>query len=212
MGKRLFLLLFSAFIGIIASPEILMASDDFAITGLNNAGITETVPIVVEESEPEEEEVANTDSARETSYNYQNYGEDYTPEPVSWTKNYTVSINIGSVDEYTDTVYSLSYSHIYKFRKMIYGHNTANLLGSLPSLSYGEIFTITEGGVTKEYRVMDTAVYAKTADGNLEGNPKLMGKIANTAMGYDAALLTCYGTSYGNGDASHRYVVFADAI
>ena len=49
MGKRLFLLLFSAFIGIFGAPEILMASDSFNSTGLNNAGIAETVPIVVEE-------------------------------------------------------------------------------------------------------------------------------------------------------------------
>lgn len=205
MGKRLFLLLFSAFIGIIASPEILMASDSFTLTGLNNAGITETVPIVVEEPE---EEVVNTDSSQRTSYSYK---EDYS-EPVSRTKNYTVSVNVGSIDEYTSSVYSLSYSHIYKFRKMIYGHNTSNLLGSLTSLDYGEVFTITEGGVTKEYQVMDVSIYTKTADGNLENNPKLMGKIANSAMGYDVALLTCYGTSYGNGDASHRYVVFANAI
>ena len=101
MGKRLFLLLFSAFIGIIASPEILMASDSFTLTGLNNAGITETVPIVVEEPE---EEVVNTDSSQRTSYSYK---EDYS-EPVSRTKNYTVSVNVGSIDEYTSSVYSLS--------------------------------------------------------------------------------------------------------
>ena len=59
---------------------------------------------------------------------------------------------------------------------------------------------------------MTTAVYQKTADGNLEGDPKLMGNIASTALGYDVALLTCAGTPYGNGDASHRLVVFANRI
>ena len=29
---------------------------------------------------------------------------------------------------------------------------------------------------------------------------------------YDLALMTCYGTSYGNGDASHRLVVFANRL
>ena len=29
---------------------------------------------------------------------------------------------------------------------------------------------------------------------------------------YDMALMTCYGTSYGNGDASHRLVIFANMI
>ena len=50
MARRLFLLLFSAFVGIFGSPEILMASDSFTLTGLDNAGITETVPIVEEKT------------------------------------------------------------------------------------------------------------------------------------------------------------------
>ena len=201
MARRLFLLLFSAFIGIIANPEILMASDSFTLTGLNNAGIKETVPIV-EEVPEKATEVVNSSMA-------------VAPAPVyvaPQIANYTVSFYINSVGEYTETHHNLSYSGIYKFRKMIYGHNTGNLLGSLANRYVGETFTITEGGVVKNYQVAAIQIYRKTEDGNLENDRGLMTRIANTALGYDVALFTCHGTSYGNGDASHRLVVFANAV
>ena len=206
MAKRLFLLLFSAFIGIVGNPEILMASDSYELVGISNAGITETIPIEEPVSEVVEESAAPTPIVT-TSY--------VAPAPAyvaPQIANYTVSFYINSVDEYTNTVNSLRYDGIYKFRKMIYGHNTGNLLGNLTSRYIGENLTITEGGVTKQYVVSDIQVYRKTEDGYLENNRKLMSNIANTAMGHDIALFTCYGTSYGNGDASHRLVVFANAV
>ena len=206
MGKRLFLLLFSAFIGIFGSPEILMASDDFALSGLDNTGITETVPIV---EEPAPEVVTESTPVVTNTVSYA------APAPVyvaPQTANYTVSFYVGSVEEYSSTVNNLRYDGIYKFRKMIYGHNTWNLLGNLTNRYIGERFTITEGGVVKTYEVADIQIYRKTEDGYLENNRRLMNNIANTALGHDVALLTCHGTSYGNGDASHRLVVFANAV
>lgn len=206
MAKRLFLLLFSAFIGIIGGPEVLMASDSYELTGISNAGVVETIPVEEPAVEVAEESAA---PAPITTTTY------VAPAPVyvaPQIANYTVSFYINSVDEYTNTVNSLRYDGIYKFRKMIYGHNTGNLLGNLTSRYVGENFTITEGGVTKQYVVSDIQIYRKTEDGYLENNRKLMSNIANTAMGHDIALFTCYGTSYGNGDASHRLVVFANAV
>lgn len=206
MARRLFLLLLSAFIGIIGSPEVLMASDSYELVGISNVGVVETIPVEEPAVEVAEESAAPTPIVT-TSY--------VAPAPAyvaPQIANYTVSFYINSVDEYTNTVNSLRYDGIYKFRKMIYGHNTGNLLGSLTSRYIGENFTITEGGVTKQYVVSDIQVYRKTEDGYLENNRKLMSNIANTAMGHDIALLTCYGTSYGNGDASHRLVVFANAV
>ena len=170
-----------------------MASDSFTLTGLNNAGITETVPLP--EPEPAPVYVA--------------------PAPVyvaPQIANYTVSFYINSVDEYTETYRNLSYNGLYKFRRMIYGHNSWNLLGNLTNRYVGEIFTITEGGVARNYQVMAKQVYEKTGMSSLNNDPGLMTNIATTALGYDVALLTCYGTSYGNGDASHRLVIFANAI
>lgn len=206
MAKRLFLLLFSAFIGIIGSPEVLMASDSYELVGISNVGVVETIPVEEPAVEVAEESVA---PAPITTTTYAAPAPVYVAPQIA---NYTVSFYINSVDEYTNTVNSLRYDGIYKFRKMIYGHNTGNLLGSLTSRYIGENFTITEGGVVKQYVVSDIQIYRKTEDGYLENNRKLMSNIANTAMGYDVALFTCYGTSYGNGDASHRLVVFANAV
>lgn len=213
MAKRLFLLLFSASMGIINAPEILMASDDFDLNGLSNIGIVETVPIVeepvvdtsVEKESVAESSVANADEPT-TAEVY------YAQEIVSQKANYTVSFYINSKREYMNTANNLSYDGLYKFKKMIYGHNSWNLLGSLVNRYVGEVFTVTEGGTTRDYQVMAVRIYRKTADGNLENDPGLMNNIATTALGYDLALFTCYGTSYGNGDASHRIAVFANAV
>ncbi len=207
MAKRLFLLLFSALIGIINAPEILMASDDFNLSGLSNVGIVETVPIV---EEPEPEFSGNNVSAVATAEPSVE-----AVEPVIWAPravNYTVSFYINTKREYADTAYSLRYDGLYKFKKMIYGHNSWDLLGNLANRYVGEIITVTEGGITKDYQVMAVQVYRKTEDGNLENDPGLMNNIATTALGYDMALFTCYGTSYGNGDASHRIAVFVNAV
>ena len=209
MGKRLFLLLFSAIMGIICNPEILMASDSFNLTGLNNTSITETIPIA-EEAMPTEDTERNASVA--ISANAYAASQPTYVAPIIQMTNYTISFYINSREEYVETYKNLSYNGIYKFRKMIYGHNTDNLLGSLVNRYVGETFSITEGGAERNYQVADIQVYRKTEDGNLENNKKLMSNIANTAMGYDVALFTCYGTSYGNGDASHRLVVFANAI
>lgn len=125
---------------------------------------------------------------------------------VSPTQNYTVTRYIGSVDEYSRTFNKLSYNDIYKFRKMIYGHNSSNLLGNLSSRYVGEVIRITEGGVTKNYKVAAVTTYIKS------DVAKLMNKIAYSAMGHDVAFLTCAGRALGQGDATHRLVVLADAI
>ncbi len=199
MAKRLFLILLISLIGVASTPEFLTASDSAEVTGLNPKGIVETV-----EPEPEPEpEIVYASVVQPTYYAA-------IEAEVPTVKNYTVTTYIGSVGEYAATAKNLSYSSIYKYNKMIYGHNTGNLLGSLSNRYVGETISITEGGVTRNYRVMAIRTYAKTADGNLENDPYLMANIANSALGYDVALLTCSGTSYGNGDASHRLVVFAN--
>ena len=86
------------------------------------------------------------------------------------------------------------------------------MLGDLAYRYVGEVITITEGGVIANYQVTDIVTYEKTADGYLNGDRGLMGRIMRSAMGHTVALMTCAGTSYGNGDASHRLVVYADAI
>lgn len=204
MAKSLFLFIL-AIATVIVNPTFLTATDDVLVGGVSDARAVETVPLP--EPEPESETAA---TATNYAVNAPAAGAAVVSAPV--TPNYTVTNYVGSKREYMDSYANLSYSAIYKYNKMIYGHNTYNLLGSLAQRTVGEIITITEGGVATSYRVAASVYYEKGVDDNLNGDPKLMGTIANTAMGHDLALFTCAGTNYGNGDASHRLVVYVDAV
>ena len=200
MGKRLFLLLIISFIGIINTPNILMATDTVeAENPVFNA--VETVPLPEPEPEPEPEPVSTTVQYAAPVAGY------VTTPAAPQVVNYTVTVYSGTI-----VADNLSYYDIYKTNKLVYGHNSYNLLGNLVNRYVGETITITEGGVAQTYRVSDIVLYEKTSDGYLNHDRTLMGRVMRTAMGHSVALMTCAGTSYGNGDASHRLVVYADAI
>ena len=190
--KKVFLILISSLISITMSPSILAATDRVSLTGLDDSDVVETVE-KVEEAQPV---IAKAPEAG---------AEPAAAKVVAQIKSYTVNI-------FSDTIVMDCGGSICKTGKLVYAHNSANLLGNLSGIAIGEIFNVTENGVTTSYRVADKVTYAKTSDGYLENDPYLMGKIKNTAMGHNMALMTCAGVSYGNGDASHRLVVYADAV
>ena len=203
MAKRLFLLLFVSLIGVISTPSFLTATDSVDVIRVDDSKAVETVIPPEPEPEPEPEPAPEPE-----------------PEPVAAApaagvaetkrvRNYNVTI-VKAAKDIVAT--NLSYYDIYRSGKFIYAHNSANLLGNLGSLSYGEIFTITEFGVTRSYQVMDKVVYEKAANGYLNGSIDLTKDVEWYANGYDISMMTCYGTVYGNGDASHRLVVFANEI
>ena len=196
MVKKVCLLFIACLTTILMSPSILTAADDVTVTSVNDARAVETVPL----PEPEPEPVVVTRAPRAG----------VPKAPV--IPNYTVSTYIGSRDAYVASYANLSYSAIYKYNKMIYGHNTANLLGSLANRYVGETITITEGGVARNHRVSAKVYYNKTADGYLNGDPYLMNTIADSALGHDVAMMTCAGQMLGGGDATQRLVIYADAI
>ena len=109
-------------------------------------------------------------------------------------------------------------NHVNKYgNKFLYGHNTSNVFGVLYNVGVGEVFSVTENGVTKKYRVRAVVIYEKVNDYTLRLNDKdikmtVVAKARYNGVNYDLSLMTCYGTSYGNGDASHRLVLFASAI
>ena len=196
MGKRLFLLLIAGIIGgaigVIGSPEILMATDTVEVAGLATTGV-ETVVL----PEPEPEPVMPAAPAAGLAY----------AVTVPQVANYTVTGYSGGI--MVDPV------GIIRTGDLIYGHNSWDLMGSLEQRYVGEVFTITEGGVTRSYRVAAVVKYAKTSDevyDYLDGDKYLMGDIVYGAMGYSVALMTCTGEMIGGGDATHRLVVYADAI
>lgn len=208
MGKRLFLLLFSAFIGIIASPEILMASDSFDVQGLDNGRIVETVPIV---EEPVEEQ-------NPVVYTAPTY---VAPAPVYVAPMPNAISVTGKTLEIVDVADTAvdSGNHVNKYgERFLYGHNSAGVFGGLVNLGAGSVFSVTYGGATTNYQVAKIVVFEKNVETGtlqLNGAGSYMRSVADAkseGVQYGLSLMTCYGTSYGNGDASHRLVIFANAI
>ena len=196
MAKRLFLLLFVCFMGMISSPQFLMADDFIRVSRVNDDLATQTEIILPEPDVVPEVEVEPM--WNEASYDY---------EKVYYQPNYNVTI---VTDEIVDG--DLSYYDIYRTDKFIYAHNTANLLGSIIYMYEGMYFSITENGVATTYQVITTAIYEKAENGYLNGDKELTKDVEYEASGYSISMMTCYGTMLGNGDATHRFVVFADAV
>ena len=189
MGKRLFLLLILNIIGMLLRADFLSATDTIE----TKAPGFEAVQTIVE---PE-----IVENIVETPSNVFTY-----VAPVRM-KNYNVTVVSDSI-----IGSGLSYHDVYRTGKFIYAHNSSNLFGNLKSLNVGEDFTITEGGVLRHYRVMDKVVYEKAANGLLNSSKAVTKEVEYNANGYDISMMTCAGTAYGNGDASHRLVIFANAV
>lgn len=107
-------------------------------------------------------------------------------------------------------------SRIAKYNNFYYGHNSANVLGSLSSLPIGATFSITENGQTKKYQIAKSETFEKiganklaTLDNPSRDYSNAIYSASYKGKKYDIALMTCAGVSLGNGDATERYVVFA---
>ena len=225
MAKRLFLLIISSFFGIINAPDILMASDSFVPSGISNVGITETVAIVEEPEFEEIEEDKAEEEYVEPAYVAPVYVEpEYVApeyvEPVYVAPSNSISIAGRTLEivDVADTTVN-SGDHVNKYGdRFLYGHNTAGVFGGLVNLGTGSTFSVTYGGVTKNYVVAKIVIFEKNVGNGklqLSGEGSYMRSVANAksdGIQYDLSLMTCYGTSYGNGDASHRWVIFANAI
>ncbi|MDO4747358.1 MAG: hypothetical protein Q4A70_03420 [Candidatus Saccharibacteria bacterium] len=109
--------------------------------------------------------------------------------------------------------------HVNKYgARFYYGHNTGAVFGGLVNYGVGSSFSIYYGGVMHNYRVAKVMIFEKNvSNGHLElnGSGNYMRSVADARSGgvqYDVSLMTCYGTSYGDGDASHRLVLYANEI
>lgn len=127
------------------------------------------------------------------------------------------TINIENVDS---TAVNAG-DHVNKFGNFLYGHNSYSVFGSLNTLSEGETFVVALDGVSQTYIIKRIVLYEKVsqtllhevgADSNLSMSFVARAKTSAKADPYDLSIMTCAGTSYGNGDASHRLVLFADKI
>ena len=109
--------------------------------------------------------------------------------------------------------------HVNKYgSRFYYGHNTGTVFGGLVNYGVGSSFAINYNGARHNYRVAKVVIFEKNVELGLlqlNGSGSYMNSVAaarSEGVQYDVSLMTCYGTSYGNGDASHRYVVFANEI
>ena len=94
--------------------------------------------------------------------------------------------------------------------KFFFGHNSANLLSGLANLGFGSTFKITKNNTTKTYQVKKVIVVPN--DATLLRNMPSIAKAQYQGVSYGVSIMTCAGTSYGNGNATHRVLVFADTI
>lgn len=229
MIKRLIIILVSSFLGIVGAPEILMASDDYDLTGLNGAGITETIQVIEEVAE-EEPAIVAEEPAPESVYQAPAQAmpapEPVYQEPVLPASHIIVGGRTIEIIDSNDTKNDAG-RYVARYNaSFLYGHNSSTVFDVLYGVRIGEAFTVVYNGITTTYRIQDIVIYRKTgettlrvddASSSIDGEDVPMKYIAKGQEKYmgaqhDVALMTCYGTSYGNGDASHRLVVFADAI
>ncbi|MBR0430786.1 hypothetical protein IJJ05_00650 [Candidatus Saccharibacteria bacterium] len=206
MAKRLFLLLFLSLIGVINTPNFLTADDSFIIRQPEFHAVN-TVEI--------ERPVAKTNGVQTvTTANTQ------VVPVVSVAPANSIAIagrNLAVVNVANTAVDSGNHVNKYGDR-FLYGHNTSVVFGGLVNLGVGSSFTLTLDGLSTNYQVKRVVIFEKnTTNGRLQmnGEGSYMKSVANANFDgaqYNIALMTCYGISYGNGDASHRLVLFADAI
>ncbi len=201
MAKRLFLLLFIGLEWVLFGFDFLSATD-MVVTKVSGYDAVETV--LKPEPEPPLEQNTFEVLSIEPAPVYHYVAPIPAPAPV--LKNYTVTSVTDQIVEYP------SYYDVYRTGKFLYAHNSSNLFGSIVNLDYGEIFTITESGIVRSYRVMDKAIFEKAPNGYLNGSLSTTREAEINAYGYDISMMTCFGTMYGNGDASHRFMIFANAI
>ncbi len=234
MKQRLFLLFLFNLMCALISPAILARTDEVQLTGISNRGVTNTVIVepVVEEAAEVATEAFYEEPVYEPVYEeptpvYEEPTPVYEkPAPVVFAPQagarVSDSITIaGRVLDIVDVDSTLvdSGDHVNHYdQKFYYGHNSSAVFGGIVNLDAGDTFSITRGGVTTNYRVATTVIYEKnTSNGllQLNGEGDYMWYVAKARIGktkYDVSLMTCYGRSLGGGDATHRFVIFANAI
>lgn len=118
-----------------------------------------------------------------------------TSDSTNWTPDYDVARYVHG--RYNGVFY--------------YAHNHSSVFGGLANLPVGSTFTINLNGYNHTYKVALVDPYVVKDD----SLAKAMGDIASArwhGVQYSISLMTCAGSSLGNGDATHRTLLFAYEI
>lgn len=95
------------------------------------------------------------------------------------------------------------------YGKLLYGHNYSSVFGPIVNLPAGSTFSVKLNGTSKNYQIVKTITLEKSEVQNYMTalkNGQYRGKT------YSYILMTCAGQNLGDGDATHRTLVFADAV
>ena len=215
MAKRIFLLIFSAVMGITVAPDMLTSADSFELTGADFQAV-ETVPLPEPEPEPEVGIYYNAPVAEQTTY-----------MPANNIQINGRTIELLHTDNTGEDAGAAQRAWYYnKTGKYIYGHNYDYVFGSL-DIAYdngqlgGMIFTVTVDGTSTTYQVVnyrlydyypDRNMYSVYYNGEAVGMSTILGAHMKNYDGqgnsafYGMSIMTCYAGS------SQRLVVFANAI
>ena len=114
-----------------------------------------------------------------------------TSNTTAWTPEYDVARFISG-----------SYNGVF-----YYAHNSSNIFGGLANLRAGSTFSITLGGVTRNYRV--AVVETVPNDDALAKDMSNVARAIHKGTKYSVSLMTCAGTALPGRNATHRTLVFA---
>ena len=154
-ARSLFILLFSSFVGIVANPELPLASDVAELSRIKFTGATETV------LPPEPEPIPEPDFSAETVTRVEPI---ITVAPVMPFNHIQIAGRTIAVSETSDTMNDSGNQVLRYGPKFLYGHNYSNVFGVLYSVGTGEDFTLTENGVTTTYETQAVVIYEKADD------------------------------------------------
>lgn len=218
MKKYVVAVILASIMGIMVNPELLSADDKVAVQGIAGLGTVQTV-------------VAEANEAFILDETPKTLSPVTTATPVAVTRTATVTSTTQAIVQTVEDNIKIagktlqiqsvgdtsveSGGHVNSIGKLLYGHNSGAVFGGLAGLSVGNTFTVTRNNVTTTYRIASKTVYERqelTVGKRENGFQTLMAMIRDGALGHSVALMTCAGQDLGGGDATHRLVIFADAI
>lgn len=198
ISKYILMILLSSFIGIMANPEVLMASDSLKLAGVDYSNAVETViinkpveiaPVNVISSNVAVPATGNnnlaTVSAPSVNVSAKAPAALEVVQAVSSSYTSNVTIKVAGKTLYVEDAHVAkpAYDHVYRQiagngTTWIYGHNTAELLRGVYYLKSGDTFSITDNGVTTTYRVAATRIFGMnggylTLNGNRYNQSKI---------------------------------------
>lgn len=121
----------------------------------------------------------------------------------------TINIINGCINSSNQLETPTSGAAVYNTR-FIYGHNSSDTFGFLKNLSVGTEFSVTLNGTTKRYKITKKDTLTREAFSNSSTRRQVY--TASFGGSFDLSIMTCAGTNYGNGDASHRLIIQASRV